>query len=39
MNEEELDRVVYENQGIIWKVCRTFFRNEEDQKDLFRIYF
>lgn len=36
MNEEEFDRIVYKHQGIIWKVCRTFFRDKEDQKDLFQ---
>lgn len=36
MKEEVFNNVVYEHQGIIWKVCKTFFRNEEDQKDLFQ---
>lgn len=36
MNEEEFDRIVLEYQGVIWKVCRTFFRDEEDIKDLFQ---
>lgn len=36
VEEEVFNNVIYEHQGIIWKVCRTFFRNEEDQKDLFQ---
>lgn len=36
MTENEFDTMVFENQGIIWKVCKTYFRNEEDQKDLFQ---
>jgi len=34
--EEEFDRLVYDNQGLIWKVCNSFFPDEEDRKDLFQ---
>lgn len=36
MTEAEFDRIIYEHQGIIWKVCKIYFRNAEDQKDLFQ---
>lgn len=36
MNEADFDKLVREHHGLIWKVCKTFFRNEEDQKDLFQ---
>ncbi len=36
MNAEDFDRLVYEHQGLIWKVCRTYCANEEDQRDLFQ---
>lgn len=36
MTKDEFDKLVLEHQGIIWKVCRSFAGNEEDQKDLFQ---
>ena len=36
MTKDEFDRLVYEHQGLIWKICRSFSNNEEDQKDLFQ---
>lgn len=36
MNKDEFDRLIQQHQGIIWKVCRAFARNQEDQKDLFQ---
>lgn len=36
MTEEEFENLVYTNQSLIWKVCKTYFRNEEEQKDLFQ---
>lgn len=36
MNEGDFDKLVHEHQGLIWKLCKTFFRNEADQKDLFQ---
>lgn len=36
MTKDEFDKLVHEHQGIIWKVCRSFAKNEEDQKDLFQ---
>lgn len=36
MTKGEFDRLIQEYQGIIWKVCRSFAKNEEDQKDLFQ---
>lgn len=36
MTKDEFDRMVYEHQGIILKVCRAFSSQKEDQKDLFQ---
>ena len=36
MNKDEFDSLVHRNQGLIWKVCKTFATNKEDQKDLFQ---
>lgn len=36
MTKDEFDRMVHEHQGLIWKICRSFSNNEEDQKDLFQ---
>ncbi len=36
IKEIVFDELVYEYQGIILKVCRTFFRQEADQQDLFQ---
>jgi len=36
MSESEFDKLIHENQGIIWQICRTFCRNQEDRKDLFQ---
>ena len=36
MNEDEFDRLVFENQGIIRKICKAFCPDEEGRKDLFQ---
>jgi len=36
VTKDEFDRMVHEHQGLIWKICRSFSSNEEDQKDLFQ---
>lgn len=36
MTKDEFDRIVHQHQGLIWKICRSFSDNEEDQKDLFQ---
>ena len=36
MTKDDFDHMVYEHQGLIWKICRPFSGDEEDQKDMFQ---
>lgn len=36
INEEAFNRMVFEHQGLIWKVCHTFGHTAADREDLFQ---
>lgn len=36
MTKDEFDHLVFTNQSLIWKICRSYSENEEDRKDMFQ---
>lgn len=36
MTESEFSELIEQNQGIVWKVCRSYTNNEADSEDLFQ---
>lgn len=34
--KHDIIELIYQNQGIIWNICNTFYSNTEDREDLFQ---